>query len=529
MRGTRSATLSTTGMIATPHYLASSAGLKMLDAGGSAMDAVIAANAVLTVVYPDQTAIGGDCFFLVYDAGSNTVEAFNGSGSAAGNASAAELLDNGYERMPAKGPLTITVPGTIDAWSQGHERYGTLDWDGLFEAAIGHAEDGFPVSPRLGRAMANNEGLIRDWPGLAELLLPAGVVPAAGSSLSMPNLAESLRQIANEGAEAFYSGTIAGTISAAVAAAGGGIDAADLARYRGEWVNPIEREYQGIRVLTVPPNSQGLTVLMELGMIGLEDAPGRWGELSGVYYQVEAASRAYRERNLHVGDPEVVEVDTRRMLSNAYLRDLWSDLDRTGSIASPGRADGDTVYLCAVDRAGNAFSMIQSLFGAFGSCVVGGDTGIILQNRGSAFSLDPDSPNVLQPGKRPLHSLMPSMLMAGGELLGPIGTQGGNPQAQIQLQLITNVLDFGMDPQEAIDAPRWIASDAGVTRSLTLLMESGFPAETIAGLGRRGHNVTVIDPWNPDAGHAQMILRDVERGVLVGGADPRADGVVLGQ
>jgi gamma-glutamyltranspeptidase/glutathione hydrolase len=525
MRSSRPTTLATHGMVATPHYLATSAGLQVLEEGGSAMDAVIAANAVLTVVYPDQTAIGGDCFFMCRDANSGDTLGFNGSGPASRHADPQELLDQGWSAMPAKGPLSVTVPGTIDAWFAGHERFGRLEMGRLLAPAIALARDGFPVSPRLAGAIARQTDLISQWPGLQALVMPDGNLPEAGSTIRFPQLATSLETIARAGRDAFYTGDIGAAIATTIREFGGWLDAEDLASYRGEWVEPIATTYRGVTVKTLPPNAQGLVTLLALRMAEHEALGGTWGGLSHVHPLVEAARRAYRVRDEVITDPRFVDIDVDHWLADTTIDDLWGDYDPAAASAGTPHNPGDTVYLCAVDVDGNAVSLIQSLFGAFGSAVVAGNTGILLQNRGSYFSLATDRANVLAPGKRTMHTLMPSMLFRGDELWGPIGTQGGDAQALIQLQVITNLVDFQMDPQAAIEAPRWLFAAAG---EAGLLTEEGFPAGTVQQMAGLGHLPTVIDGWNSGAGHAQMILLHPESGVLMGAADPRADGSAAG-
>jgi len=523
MQLSRPTTLATNGMVATPHYLASAAGLRTLEGGGSAMDAVIAANAVLTVLYPDQTAIGGDCFFVAFDAKSGETLAYNGSGAAPAASNAGDLREQGYSGMPAKGGLAVTVPGTIDAWFAGHERFGKLEMTHLFDPAIAMARDGFPVSARLASVLARDVDLISSWPGLSALLYPAGTIPVAGDRLAFPSLADSLKRTATEGRDVFYRGEIADAIARSVRDAGGVMTAADLSDHRGEWVDPVRITYGGVDVLTAPPNSQGMTTSMALEMVAREKLDMTWGTAEHIHPLVEARKRAYAIRDARLGDPRFLNIDVTGLLSASTIDRIWSDYNPIQAASGPYSLPGDTVYLCAVDRDGNAVSMIQSLFGNFGSCVVAGNTGIILQNRGSYFSLLEGSPNELMGGKRTLHTLMPNMLLRDGRLLGAIGTQGGDAQAQINLQLMTNVIDFGMDPQTAIESPRWI-SGAG----FELLLEDGFPLETAAHLVARGHAITLIGPWNTDAGHAQMILVDEQRGVIQGGADPRADGTADG-
>ncbi len=528
MRAIRPSSLSANGMVASPHHMASSAGLRVLEDGGSAMDAVIAANAMLTVLYPDQTAIGGDCFFLAYDAGSGETLAFNGSGAAAQDASAFQLRDQGYDGMPAKGGLTVTTPGTIDAWVQGHERFGALEFERLIRPAATLAREGFPVSSRLAAVFQRQRELIAEWPALRSMMFAEGAVPRAGSLLRFPDLAETLADVGKRGRDAFHTGATAQAIVDAVQEAGGWLTLEDLERHQGEWVDPVAFVFEGTTVLTTPPNSQGITAQIGLGLAArdLEDRP--WGSARQVHSLVEASRRAYEVRDQHLGDPRFVKIDPEAFLDDIFLADLWANFDADAASRGYDSRAGDTVYLCAVDRDGNAVSLIQSLFGAFGSCVVAGSTGILLNNRGSYFSLVEGHPNEMEGGKRTLHTLMPSMLLDERGLLGPIGTQGGDAQAQIQLQLITNLLLHDMEPQEAIDAPRWISSRSANGISSGVLMESGFPDGTVQGLAARGHEVTLIEGWNPNAGHSQMILVDQQSGTLKGGADPRADGAALG-
>lgn len=529
MRLGRPTTMAPTAMVATPHYLATSAGVHALRDGGSSMDAVIAANAVLTVLYSDQTAIGGDCFFLHWDEATRAVTGFNGSGAAPLAADPEALRAQGYQAMPVRGPLTVTVPGTIDAWSQGHDRHGKLPWDRVLAPAISYARDGFPVSPRFAAVLAAEPGLITGNPALAAMFYPNGVAPGAGEILRLPQLAASLTTIAKQGRDAFYTGGIAGQIVATLQGLGGWMTADDLARHEGEWVTPLSVPYRAVDVLAIPPNSQGMTSLLELRMVQhLDLAKSAWGSGDHLHPLIEAKKLAFRVRDTKLGDPRFVKIDTGFWLSDPVINDLWGHYDPAhagdGQVALPG----DTVFLCAVDRNGNATSMIQSLYQSFGSAIVAGDTGIILQNRGTSFSLQPDVPNELQPGKRPLHTLMPSMLLRNGRLLGPIGTQGGDLQAQLHLQLITDLIDYRMEPQAAIEAPRWIAGGPGGGLPYQVILESGFPEATVADLASRGHQLTVISQWNTDAGHAQMIMVDAQRGELLGGADPRADGSAEG-
>lgn len=526
MTSDRTSVRATSAMIATPHHLATDAGLSILRNGGSAMDAVIAANAALTVLYPDQTSIGGDCFYLVFDPKDDSIAAWNGSGPAPAAATVDELLGAGYDSMPRRGPYTVTVPGTIDGWFAGHERYGKLDMAENLRAAVELARNGFPVSARLAGAIANESAVLNELPYVGEAMMPGGNLPNSGDLLFFPKLASSLELIGLAGRDVFYTGSIAESISAHLHDIGGWLTTDDLALFQGEWVEPIQIDYRGTTVIGFPPNSQGITSLIALGLIEFEDVDHDWADASNLHVQIEAKKRAFQVRDSRIADPKFCDIDTGDLLSKETLRDLWSDFDP--EYTSQGQADriGDTVYLTAVDSDGLAVSMIQSMYQAFGSGIADAQTGIILQNRGSCFSLNSERRNVLEAGKRPLHTLMPSMMLGDGRFRGCFGTQGGDVQAQVHIQLAADVIDHGFDPQQAIDLPRWLSG--GPNGPNEVLLEQGFPEETIADLARRGHGVTVIDKWNGGAGHAQMILRDLDSGDLLGGADPRADGKAEG-
>ncbi|MEJ7763491.1 MAG: gamma-glutamyltransferase, partial [Thermomicrobiales bacterium] len=345
----------------------------------------------------------------------------------------------------------------------------------------------------------------------------------------LPALARSLRLIADEGRDAFYAGRIAGQIAATAARLGGRLSMLDLAGHRGEWVAPVSTRYRDATVATMPPNSQGITTLMALNMLAGVDPGAVWGAVDHLHPLIEASRLAHGIRDRTVTDPRFSDADTAALLSPGAASEAWSRYDPAAALPGTVARAGDTVAICVVDRDGDAVSMIQSIYQGFGSGVVAGDTGIVLQNRGASFSLDPDHPNVIAPEKRPFHTLMPSMLFRDGALLGPLATQGGDAQAQIQLQIITNLLDFDMlaTPTAAIDAPRWVATAGGEDRRSLVLLEGRFPRETMRALADRGHRTEAIPAWSPDAGHAQLILRHPS-GTMLGAADARADGVALG-
>jgi gamma-glutamyltranspeptidase/glutathione hydrolase len=522
----RPTTLAYQGMVATPHSLASAAGLRALQDGGSAVDAVIAANAVLTVIYPDQTAIGGDAFLLYYEAATGKLHALNGTGRAPAAADREALRHAGYRAMPKRGIHTVTVSGTIDAWFAAHGRFGRLEMERLLTPAIEYADQGFPVSPNLRASLQQADGL-PDFDDAFRSIYLSGGVPAPGARLRLPQLAASLRRIAQEGRDYFYQGPIAEQIVATSKRLGGPMTLDDLANHRSEWVEPVLTDYRGVTVAEFPPNSQGITTQIALNLVEQEPVSD-WGSAAHLHAGIEAKKIAFAIRDTQLADPAFNQLDVEHLTSKSFARDLWQRFDpkraQTGTVDSAG----DTVYLCAVDGDGNAASLIQSIYLGFGSGVLAGDSGVLLQCRGAYFSLDDNHPNRLEGGKRTLHTLMPGMLLRDGALIGPIGTQGGDAQAQVQQQLITNLVDYGMEPQQAIEAPRWVAGGPDPARPLFVELESRFDPALSGQLAELGHDVVVGDNFNTSFGHAQMILRDAETGLLRGGADPRADGVAIG-
>jgi gamma-glutamyltranspeptidase/glutathione hydrolase len=523
----RPTALAANGMVATPHYLASETGRAILKEGGSAIDAAIAANAVLTVVYPEATSIGGDCFLIYHEAASGKTYGLNGSGRAPMAVDVDALRVEFGGQMPQQGIHTVTVPGTIDAWAVAAERFGKFGLDRLLQTAIGYARDGFPVTSYVSGAIAYK--LAYGYPTAEFLQIYAllGRAPAAGEVLGLPELAASLERIARDGRDVFYTGEIAEHIASTASRLGGALSLDDLASHHAEWVDPVTTDYRGVTVAEMPPNSQGLTALIELNLV--EQSPvADWGTGDHLHPLIEAKKLAFQVRDSTLADPEFIDIDVERLISKSFAEELWTQYDLNVALGGLVTNAGDTVYLCAVDKDGNAASMIQSIYLGFGSGVIADGTGIMLHCRGAYFSLDPNHPNRLEPGKRPLHTLMPAMLFRDGELLGPIGTQGGDAQAQVHLQLITNLVDYSLEPQAAIEAPRWVAGGPPGSDPRTVKLETRFPRSTFDELRPRGHAVVATRDWDISFGHAQMILRDSGSGQLRGGADPRADGTAIG-
>jgi gamma-glutamyltranspeptidase/glutathione hydrolase len=533
------------GVVSTPHYLASSAGVNALQRGGSAVDAAIAANAVLCVAYPHMAGLGGDGFWLIAEA-SGQVHAINASGQAAQGATLdyyrPRAVDN---EIPARGPLgVLTVPGAIDGWRLAHERFGRLAWADLFEAAISYARDGVAVTRSLKDWLVQDAPILTRYSATAAIFLPGGRVPDEGERLVQADLARSLQDIASKGARAgYYEGAIADRICKGVGALGSPLQSEDFAAFKAEWVEPISSTYRGYDVYQLPPNTQGFTALQILNLIEGYDVVG-WGEGTANYYHhiVEAVKIAFADREEWLTDPRFVKIPVERLITKSYA-------DERRRLIDPGRAqdisdvpagipyehkharlvpDGDTCYFCTADKEGMVVSLIQSIYHDFGSAVVGGDTGIILQNRGAFFALDENHPNHLQPGKRTFHTLIPALLMQGGKPYMAMGSMGGEGQPQSQAALATRIIDFGYDVQQAIEAPRWLMGRTWGTRSRNLSLEGRISDEVVRELKRRGQPVQMVTDWNDNMGHAHAIRVNHKQGYFEGGADPRGDGAAVG-
>jgi gamma-glutamyltranspeptidase/glutathione hydrolase len=524
-------------MVSCPHALASEAGVEMLKAGGSAIDAAIAASAVLSVVYPHMTSVGGDAFWLIYDAARRQVRFLNAGGRASTAATIQWFHERGLDEIPLRGilPATVTVPGAVDSWCEAHEAYGRLPFARTLSPAIDYARDGFPVSQRLADSLARSASLLAGNAEASAIFLPSGTPPRRGQRLRNPNLALTLERIASEGRGGFYDGDTARELVRASRDHGGFHTEADLARQRSHWGAPIHARYRGVTIYETPPPTQGLTLLQMLRLL----EPFELGTLpylgpDHVHLLVQAKMIAFHDRDGLIADPDFVKVPVERLLSAEYVEERRQLIDVRRALGwdrvpSWGSLDGDTVYVGAVDRAGNAASLIHSLYGNFGSGLVAGNTGVVLQNRGAYFSLDPTHPNRLEPGKRPLHTLLASLAFKDDRLWQVFGCMGADGQPQIHLQVYTAMIDFGLDLQQAVEAPRWLSGRFALGEPRDLLnMEGRFPEHTFSELERRGHVINRWEAWNERAGHAQGITVDSETGVLMGGADPRSDGAAIG-
>jgi gamma-glutamyltranspeptidase len=523
-------------MVASPHTLASRAGVEALKAGGSAVDAAIAAAAVLAVVYPHMTSLGGDAFWLIHDARAGAVRSLAAAGRAAANARIDWFTARGLREIPIRGivPATLTVPGAVDGWCQAHAAYGRLPLATDLAAAVGYARDGFPITARLAEWIARSAEVLAADPAAARIFLAGGTSPPAGWRLANPDLARTIAR-AGEGRAGFYEGETAREMARYAHEHGGFFTERDFAAQRATWGDSIQTTYRGVTIHETPPPSQGVTVLQALRLL----EPWEIGALpflgpDHVHLLVQAKQIAFHDRDRLVADPEFSPVPVERLLSRAYADERRALMDGNRAlpwdrVPSSGSLTGDTVYVAAVDAQGNAASLIQSLYFGFGSGVVAGSTGVVLQNRSAYFSLDPDHPNRLEPGKRPLHTLIASLAFKNGRLWQVFGCMGADGQPQIHLQAYTAMIDFGLDVQQAVAAPRWLAGRFALGDAREVLnLEGRFAAPTLAELARRGHAVNRWEDWNELAGHAHGVTIDPASGARVGGADPRSDGAALG-
>ena len=520
----RSVVLATGGMVATSQPLAAQAGLAVLQSGGNAVDAALAAAVALTVVEPTSNGVGSDAFAIVWDGGK--LHGLNASGPAPRALSAEALRAAGHTAFPERGWTSVTVPGAPDAWGMLHRRFGRAPFDSLFAAAIRLAEEGFPVSPVISQLwrragpvfMGTADPALDEW---ARVFTFGGRTPDAGEVWRSAGHAATLRRIASEGPRDFYEGALAERITDHAKAAGGLLDGGDLAAFHGEWVAPISIAYRDHEVWEIPPNGQGIAALQALGIVegtAMHEAPH--GSAESWHYQIEAMKLAFADAYRYVADPRRADVPAGGMLDAGYLASRRALIGERAQTFGPGQPPGGgTVYLCAADRDGMMVSYIQSNYMGFGSGVVVPGTGISLQNRAAGFTLEPGHRNEAAGGKRPRHTIIPAFLTRGGVPVGPFGVMGGEMQPQGHLQVVSSMLDHGLDPQSALDAPRWRVVPDGV-----VLEPESRSADVAEGLVRRGHRIAIA-PDRLDFGRGQIIRR-LESGVYVGGTEPRADGTV---
>ncbi|MDP1625791.1 gamma-glutamyltransferase [Parvibaculum sp.] len=520
----RSTVHSVNGMCATSQPLAAEAAISILRAGGNAVDAAIAASAVLCVVEPYNTGIGGDCFVLLSRKGSGDIVGLNGSGRSPKAISLEKLKSAGVEALTLNSVHSVTVPGAIDAWARLIADHGTMELGRVFEPAIRLAEEGFAVAPRISLEWGFLKGHIaNDADALAQYTVD-GKTPAAGDKFRLPVLAKTLRLIGEKGRDAFYEGALAEDMVKKLNALGGFHTTEDFAATKSDYVTPIKTSYRGRDIYEIPPNGQGITALLMLNILsrtGLDGLDPR-GALR-FHYDMEAARLAYDMRDKYVADPAIRDVPVDHLLSERLAAELAARIDPDRRIADLSALrdplNRDTVYLTVVDKDRNAVSFINSLFFGFGSGILAPGSGVMFQNRGSGFVMQERHPNCVEGGKRPLHTIIPGMMVENGRAVMPFGVMGGAYQAVGHVYLVTNMLDYGMDVQEALDSPRAFPG------ANWLDMEHTVSASAREGLLARGHEIR--DTFLPHGG-GQAIVIDHERGTLTGGSDPRKDGAAVG-
>ena len=536
---TRSEVIARHGMAATSQPLATQIAVDILQAGGSAVDAAIAANAALGLMEPTGNGIGGDLFAIVWDAKTKKLHGYNGSGRSPKSLTLAELAKRGLKDIPPHGPLPVSVPGAVDGWFALHQKFGRLPMKDVLAPTIRYAREGFPVSEVIAYYWGRSVPVLSKWPGFAEQFTIDGRAPGKGEVWKNPNLGNTLEAIADGGRKAFYEGAIARTIDAYFKANDGFLSYADLASHRGEWVEPVSANYRGYDVWELPPNSQGIAALQILEILeGYDLAKYGFGSPEHVHLFVEAKKLAFADRAKYYADPAFSPAPVARLVSPEYAdeRRKLISMDTAMKATDAGRVqlqEGDTIYLTTADRDGNMVSLIQSNYRGMGSGMAPPGLGFILQDRGEMFVLTEGHANTYAPGKRPFQTIIPAFITKDGKPWVSFGVMGGGMQPQGHAQIVMNLVDFGMSLQEAGDAPR-IEHD-GTTEPTgqntpmatggEVHLETGFPWETIRALMRKGHKVTYAD--GPYGGY-QAILRDHEHGVYYGASESRKDGQAAG-
>jgi gamma-glutamyltranspeptidase/glutathione hydrolase len=537
-RGTRSPVLARNGVIATSQPLASAAGLQVMQEGGNAIDAAVTAAAVLAVVEPTMTGIGGDVFALVYDARTKQLRGLNSSGRAGSKADADMLASKGHKVMPGRGAYPVTVPGALAGWAELLEQHGTISLARALAPAIRYARDGFPVSEIIAGQWENAEKKLSQDPPAAAVFLVNGRAPRPGEVFRNPDLAKTLEAVAAGGRDVFYKGAIGRAIADDLQSRGGFVTAEDMATHRADWVEPISTNYRGYDVYEMPPNTQGFVALQMLNILeGFDVKSMGHNSAEYLHHLAEAKRIGFADRAAYLADMDHVPAHVlKAMISKSYAAERRKEIDparaaaeyRPGSFAGgtsapdaffDGRDLGDTIYLAAADGRGNAISFINSLFDTFGAGIVVPGTGVVLHNRGNGFTLQQGHPNRLAPGKRPFHTLVPAFIMKDGRPLMPFGVMGGDNQAQAHVQIVVNLVDFGMNVQDAGDAARVRHGGEG------LAVESGITGAVREALERKGHR---IRDGRGAMGGYQAVFIDPRTGVLMGGSDPRKDGLAIG-
>jgi gamma-glutamyltranspeptidase/glutathione hydrolase len=516
--GARQTVQSERGAVATSQPLAAQVAIDLLEAGGSAADAAVGAAAVLNVVDPRSTSIGGDAFALCWFGDDAAPTAIAGNGPSSAGLTLDALRAAGHESMPVYGPWAITVPGSVSLWERLLERHGRLELEQVLAPAIRIAEEGFRVTHWIGTEWNRSRGRLENDAAARETFLPGDVAPGPGERFANPGLARSLRRLVSAGLRDMYEGELAAAIGGAVQAAGGPLSADDLARWGGaQWVEPISRSFRGVDVYQLPPPGQGIVTLEALGIY---DALAADGEADQDHAVAEALKLGFADAFAYVADPDVSDVPTAALLADAYLAGRAREVDMARARSQSAGRPSDTVYVAVADAEGGACSFIQSLYHGFGSGVCVPGHGMLLQNRGAGFVMEEGHPNVAAPRKRPFHTIIPAMLGRDGRFLASLGVVGGYMQPQGQLQILRNLFQRGMDPQQAIDAPR-----LRVTNGVKLDLEPHYDPAVAAELESRGHELATLERF--DAGGAQLVMRTDDG--FAAASDPRKDGCALGR
>lgn len=519
----RSPVMGRRGAVATGHPLAVQAGMRMLLAGGNAVDAALATAAALTVVEPTSNGLGSDAFALVWDG--KQLHGLNASGRAPRGLTPEAFAEKGLREVPTEGWLPVTVPGAVSAWMELSKQFGSMPLAEVLKPAIEYAEEGHPVPPVIAGYWKAAERRFAGREDFRQAFLPSGKAPRPGEVFRFPEQGRSLRLIGESGGEAFYRGDLAEAMIRYSTATGGYLTRDDLATHRAEWVNPIRTGYRGFDVWEIPPNGQGLTALIALNILeGFEIANLPQLSARQLHLVIESLKLAFADAHAYIADPAAARVPTGELLDKAYAGRRRAEIRPNEAIAEPTPGvphEGDTVYLCAADGEGRMVSYIQSNYMGFGSGVVVPGTGISLQNRGCGFTLEEGHPNRLAPGKRPYHTIIPAFLGKDGVPLAAFGVMGGDMQPQGHVQVVMGMVDYALNPQAAMDAPR-----VRVLGGPNVALEAAINPETARQLAGLGHKVKV-DPEMAGFGGGQMIWRDPDSGVLICGSEPRKDGQAL--
>ena len=525
----------TNGIVASEHPLASEEGVNVLRKGGNAVDAAVTVNSILNVVDPGNCGMGGDVFYLIYIKDDGKVTFLNGSGRSAENATIDLYEEKGLKSIPSRGPLSaITVPGCVDGWSSILKKYGSTSFRELLQPAIRYAEQGFPISHTLSKLIKLVADKHSIHPGWKKIFLPQGRALEPGEILVQKDLADSFRAVAEGGREAFYNGIIAENIARFLGDQGGLITMKDFEGHSSVWNEPVKTNYHDYTVYETAPNSQALTTLIALNILeNIDISSLGYQSLEHLHLMIEASKIAYAARDRYIGDPEFIDIPVDKLVSKEYAMEKMELIKMDSSLRHhqipnnfPLTGDGDTTYFAVVDNEGNCVSCIQSLYGSFGSGMIAEGTGIVLQNRGSYFSLDRSHHNQLGPRKRTLHTLCASMVLKDNEPFLIFGSMGGDIQPQIHLQVFSAVIDFNIDIQEAIESPRWSMPKTIYSSDDRVILEGRFPKEVVDKLKDKGHDVIRGPDYSWSSGFAQGVV--IKDGVLFGGADPRGDGAAIG-